>query len=326
MSVRKTHATAGLIVAALSATPVVASEDAASWLRQLGEAPRRLSYDGVFVHMTGTSLDALRVVHKVNGGTVRERIYALNGAPREVIRDAERVWCYMPEKGLGVHEYRQSNDAGFPRSFETIPPELGRHYELRLGREDRIADRRARQLLITPRDEFRYGHELWADAASGLLLKSAILDSNDAPLEQYVFTHIVIGGNVDEKELTAATPKQALSWKAMEQPPPAADEKTELRWHVRNPPAGFLMSTALRRVSQADSGFIVHLVYSDGLAAVSVFVERGSADDRGFMPGTHRMGAMHAFGIVVDGHRVTVIGEVPARTVEMIGHSVSRKP
>jgi sigma-E factor negative regulatory protein RseB len=81
----------------------------------------------------------------------------------------------------------------------------------------------------------------------------------------------------------------------------------------------------LRRVSSASSGFVEHLVYSDGLAAVSVFVERQGVENGEFMLGTHRMGAMHAYGVVSDGHRITVIGEVPARTVELIGGSVTRK-
>lgn len=325
MSARSFSTLAGCVIAALSAAPTLAAGDASSWLRQLSEAPRRVSYDGTFVHVAGTSLDALRVVHKVEGDTVRERIYALSGAPREVIRDAERVWCYMPEKGLGVYEHRQINDAGFPRSFEALPPDLERYYELRVGREGRIADRRARQLLITPRDDFRYAYELWADDASGLLLKSAIAGPDGVPLEQYVFTNITIGGHVDEKALAPATPKQNLIWKAMDDSPAIIPEAPDMNWRVGGTPAGFTMSTALRRVSSANSGFVEHLVFSDGLAAVSVFVERQGVENSGFMPGTQRMGAMHAFGVVVDGHRVTVIGEVPARTVETIGRSVIRK-
>ncbi len=69
---------------------------------------------------------------------------------------------------------------------------------------------------------------------------------------------------------------------------------------------------------------VQHSVYTDGLASVSIFVEPASSDA---MPlrGLSRMGAVHAFGREVDGHQVTVVGEVPAATVKHIAHGVRRR-
>ena len=47
-------------------------------------------------------------------------------------------------------------------------------------------------------------------------------------------------------------------------------------------------------------------------------------DDRQPVRGLNRMGAIHAFSNVVDAHQITVVGEVPAKTVSVIGMSVNR--
>ncbi len=76
-----------------------------------------------------------------------------------------------------------------------------------------------------------------------------------------------------------------------------------------------------------------HLVYSDGLATVSVFVEaqpgqmpgpdaKPSGTPEPPMEGLARVGSGFAYSTVVQGHQVTAVGEVPAATVEAIAHSV----
>ncbi|NNG11861.1 MAG: hypothetical protein HKM88_01280, partial [Halobacteria archaeon] len=53
-------------------------------------------------------------------------------------------------------------------------------------------------------------------------------------------------------------------------------------------------------------------------------VESLSSDGAAFT-GLSGMGAMNAFGAIVDGHQVTVVGEVPALTVEMMARSVAAR-
>jgi len=71
---------------------------------------------------------------------------------------------------------------------------------------------------------------------------------------------------------------------------------------------------------------VEHLVYSDGLAAVSVFIEKTDRPAGVGSKGPSRMGAIHAYSKVMDGEQVTVVGEVPESTVAMIGESVKRLP
>jgi sigma-E factor negative regulatory protein RseB len=66
-----------------------------------------------------------------------------------------------------------------------------------------------------------------------------------------------------------------------------------------------------------------HMVFSDGMAMVSVYVEQALPGTRAF-EGLSAMGAMNAYGALVDGYQVTVVGEVPPATVEMMATSVER--
>jgi sigma-E factor negative regulatory protein RseB len=64
-----------------------------------------------------------------------------------------------------------------------------------------------------------------------------------------------------------------------------------------------------------------HLVYSDGVASVSVFIEAGvSAVEQG--EGPSRMGSANAYTTVLGGYLITAVGEVPVRTVETIARSI----
>jgi sigma-E factor negative regulatory protein RseB len=68
---------------------------------------------------------------------------------------------------------------------------------------------------------------------------------------------------------------------------------------------------------------VSHLVYSDGLASVSVFIE--PRNPRAVpMEGLAKVGAAFAYSRDLDGHQVTAVGEVPAATVEAIAVGVTR--
>ena len=296
------------------------------WLMRINDAAVGLNYEGVFVYSYESTLEAMRVVHQVDdGGSVKERIYSLNGAPREIIRDETQVWCYAPEQQMGVHEFRDASAQSFPNILPQKLENLPLNYELSLGRESRIADRLAQQILILPLDEFRYGYALWADVESGLLLKATLIDREHNAVEQYMFTQIEIGGSIPHSALEPLTPKEDLQWFGAE----SKAKKTEYaavepRWKVDKVPSGFTVSRQIKRLSPIHKQMMEHYVYSDGLAAVSVFIEMTGDTTLPQIDGISRMGAVHAFGHAQDGYHITVVGEVPSATVDMIGMSVSR--
>lgn len=310
-----------------------ASQNGADWLMKINNAARELNYTGTFVYVEGSRIASMRVTHRAQGGDMRQRIYSLNGAPREVIRDDEQVWCYLPEKKRGVHEYRQVSKKGFPNLLPGGLEHLVKYYSVYVGADGRITDRLAQQIMVVPKDEFRYGYDLWADKETGLLLKAALLDQDRRPIEQYLFTTVEIGGDIDPEALEPVTPSSGLVWygDARADAPEGTmskegDEMSAGNWTVEEMPEGFTLTRSIRRRSPMRDGMVEHYVYSDGLAAVSVFVEDIDDDDAATrISGINKMGAVHAFGREVDGHQVTVVGEVPAETVDLIGMSVRAK-
>ena len=125
------------------------------WLQRMSRAVRVLSYDGVFVYTQNEQLDVLRVVHYVDDRGETERITTLTGQPREVIRDKEQVTCILPEDrkvSVGI----KANRSPFPKLFAERIAKLSGTYDFKMGGTDRVAGRSVRQLVITPKDGYRY--------------------------------------------------------------------------------------------------------------------------------------------------------------------------
>lgn len=319
-----------LCLAAGCAT-ALAGDNGGHWLMKINDAARQLNYTGTFVYVQGNRVESMRVTHRAHGGSMRQRIYSLNGAAREVIRDDKQVWCYIPDKKVGVHEYRQVSKQGFPNLLPEALDHLVKYYNVYMGANGRIADRQAQQIMVVPKDEFRYGYDLWADKKTGLLLKAALLDQGKHPIEQYLFTNVEIGGDITESELEPVTPKDDLVWYGDAQTGdsgPSASQTQDIAvgsWVIGRVPAGFELTRTIRRLSPMRASVVEHYVYSDGLASVSVFVEAIEKGSSIRINGVNKMGAVHAFGREMNGHQITVVGEVPSQTVDLIGMSVSPK-
>lgn len=312
----------GLLLAGLAA----ADDDHAAahaWLMKMSRAARTLDYTGAFVYQHGTQLEAMHIVHQGRGGAARERLVSLNGAPREVIRNEREVICLLPDMKSAVVEYRKTGGERFPGLLPERLPDLDEHYAIGLGGSGRVAGREAQIVLIYPRDDYRYGYQLWADRDTGLLLKADLLDRKGRILEQFMFTHLVIGEPIPDSAFVPQIPdQQGLRWYREESGPPPP-QTGEPGWTAERLPAGFRLSTFMMRREPMRHKPVEHLVYSDGLAAVSVFIEKREEDDKPFVLGASRMGAVHAFGRRIGAHQVTAVGEVPAATVTMIGSSMT---
>jgi sigma-E factor negative regulatory protein RseB len=298
--------------------------DANDWLMRINEAAANLSFAGNFVYLHDDRIEAMHVVRRVADGVMQERLYALNGDAREVVRDQDRVWCFIPDKNVGVHDYRQTSESGFPRILPADLAELKRNYQFELGDTARIADHMAQQIKVLPEDEFRYGYSLWADSESGLLLRSDLVDGNGELVEQYMFVNIEIGRDISDAELESVTPSEDLVWYGMDMPR-MSSEITRTAWRVESLPAGYRLSKHIRRMDPMKMEEEEHMVFTDGLSSVSVFV-KGSRTGQSSMVGLSRMGAVHAYRETIADHWVTVMGEVPARTVKHLAEAVVYRP
>ncbi len=163
---------------------------------------------------------------------------------------------------------------------------------------------------------------MWADSDSGLLLKAEVIDEHGDVVEQYAFTQVAVGGDIDrswivqDAQVRAATPVA----QKRPQPQPVAQPGAS-GWQVDAMPAGFVKIAEVRRAMHQRAASAIQMVYSDGLAGISVFVEDNDSDedDHG---GLTSQGAIQVYSKVLDGHLVTVVGEVPPQTVIDIADSV----
>jgi sigma-E factor negative regulatory protein RseB len=185
----------------------------------------------------------------------------------------------------------------------------------KLGRSSTIIE-------IRPRDGYRYGHRLWLDERTAMPLKIQLLDHEGAAIEQIQFVSMMLPAEISDARLQPEVETEGFTWYEQERgATPSAIDPDQVSWQVDPPPPGFHLKEArLRSLPGADHA-VEHMVFSDGLASVSVFVEPAEATD-GELSGLSRMGAAHAFTLILDGQQITAVGEVPPHTVESIARAV----
>lgn len=304
-------------VAGLAQAAATQELEVGTWLQRMSEAGRTLNYRGSFVYAHEGRLEAMRVVHGYQDGQERERLTHLNGSAREVVRDNQQVTCILSDDDAVVVQ-RGQPQRRFQAAFPADLGALRNYYQFSLSEGGRMAGRKAHKVVIAPRDAFRYGYRLWIDADNGLLLKSDVVDSSGAALEQLMFVALEVLEGVPAGELAASTGHQRPA--PVPVAPEAAAERGAAGWSVGWLPEGFRQHASLRpRLAQAVEP--AHfLSFSDGLASLSVFVEKPEAmvDSSGAL----QVGAVNAYGVARGDYYATVVGEVPLPTVRRVAESI----
>ena len=324
MHLLRSMAAAACALVSSAVMPLAMAADVETWLMRINEAVANRSFVGNFVYLHDGQIEAMHVVRRIRDGQMQERLYALNGEAREVVRDADRVWCFIPDRNMGVHDYRQTSESGFPRILPNDLESLDRNYRFEVGGTARIAGRIAQQIKVIPADHFRYGYHLWADRETGLLLRSDLVDDGGQVVEQYMFVNIEIDREIADFELESVTSPEKLVWYGMDLPNLSAEVESPA-WRVLSPPAGYRLNKHIRRMNPMKMEEEEHLVFTDGLSSVSIFIKVPGAGQSG-MVGLSRMGAVHAFRGTVADHWITVMGEVPAHTVEHLARTIVYRP
>ncbi len=311
---------------ALVTVAAVADADEAGvrgWFERMSRAARMLDYDGTFVYRSGDFMQSLRVIHR-GRGSERERLITLSGATREVVRDADTVTCILPESQRVLIGTRRGHGIGASSVFDVDllqDTAASHHYDFDSAQGERVAGRETRLIRIVPRDRFRYGYRLFADQATGLMLKSQLVDGQGPVLEEVVFTTLSLPHSIPDASLAAQLPTDGYHRVRIEGVRKDAISDARQAWQVGWLPRGFALSEHARDAFLPDRRGVHHLVYSDGLAFVSVFIEPDGGAQAPAEGGA-RLGAVSAFVDRLGGHRVTVMGEVPPATVERVARSV----
>ncbi len=307
---------AGMSLAQAQTTP-----EALQLLRKIHYATQSLSYTGTFVYQQGERSETSRIARIADSSGGVEKLEVLDGMPREIVRTGDVLRCYLPESRTVKVEH-----AGDQRSFPALLPErftdLARHYVITRGERERVAGLDSESVLLTSRDELRYSYKLWADAASGMLLKARTLNEKGETVEQFTFTQLSIGSVARHKVKSKFATR---NWQ-VEEAAAAPDNLAESGWSVSADLPGFRKIGEVRRRLHA-SPEVRQVVYSDGMAAVSVFIEPLPGKHDATRNGLSSLGAINIFTREVANHLVTVVGEAPAASVRRIAERVEfRRP
>ncbi len=309
---------------AFAQNPSSSSPEALNWLQKIAAAPRRYNYIGTFIYSSNGDIETSRIVHLVNEEGEHEKSEVLDGAPREIIRNNDEMRCYLPESKTIVTEkrwLRKVFPALLPQPLSN-PSSLDDNYIIKKGGQERVSDYLCQIIDLEPRDNKRYGQKLWVDQDTGLILKAAVMDK-DRVVEQFVFTQLKIGGQIDKELLKSRYAAKAAEWRKTNLVSSTMGSG-KLGWQVKDLPPGFKKVIEMKRNLSGKSTPVSHIALSDGLAAVSVFIEpvskHASPPPEGLY---HGRGAINIYTRTVSDNIVTTVGEVPPATVMQIGDSVT---
>ncbi len=292
-------------------------------INDMSVASRSLNYDGVFMYRSGTQVDTMRIIHKADKEGVSEKLISLTGHAREVVRNEKEVKCYFPEdKTVVVDESRTGKliSSYIPHPIETISD----FYNFSVVGEGRIAGLDAWIVNIVPKDSFRYGYQLWVDKNSRLLLKSELKNQQGITLEQVMFAQLDVKDDIDESLLEPSYPVNDFTYFNNINAEKAA-RSDHIQWQATWMPAGFIMRDRASQSMVTSEEPVEHLVYTDGLAMVSVFVEK-MPEKNAPEPGSVEYGGVNAYAVQLDGYQITAVGEVPKSTVRQMADSVRSQP
>lgn len=314
----KTCLAFGIMLASFGALADSMPQNDLIWLKKMDFAAHKTDYSGIFIFQSGNYVETSRITHLFDGKDEHERLEGLDGERSEVIRRNGQIWCYLGDRKEIVAKHDGSRT--FPALLPSQLSLLQENYEIRGAEEERVAGLQAHSVLFQPRDRLRYARKMWAHSESGLLLKAVVLDEHNHIIEQYAFTQLKLGGDIDRKWIMQQKPGERTSDNAL-----AGQEvnkaATASRWVVYDLPAGFKKMAEMTRHLRGSHLPVTHLVYSDGLAGISVFIEK-MGERPAMKTGLHSRGVIQIYTKIQDENLLTVIGEVPPRTVMQVAESV----
>lgn len=304
------------------------NEDVWNTLQKAALAARSLSYEGIFVYQAGAQVKSVQITHIFDGKNEYSRNLVLDGSPREVLSQGGDLVIYNPHNEKIIIEKRRGQNM-FPAVLPVNLDSIKDNYGLRMGPLERVAGRPAKILYLEPKDGLRYSYKFWIDTEYGLLLKSVMYNKRSDVLESISFNQISLLNTV---ELDWFKPKidHNKKYEMEDEQIVVADSNVHDNWEVKGLPAGYRKVEQVVRRVHGKPYPVTHVVFSDGLASVSLFIE--SAPKTVKTPEIklkHKPKAMLTtagstsfYACMNSDHLVTVVGEVPEATVVQIGNAI----
>jgi len=288
-------------------------------LNRMGAAVQSTSYEGTVIRIQDGKAEALKVVHTVTDGVIHEKVVAQEGNGLEIIRIGNEVHCILPDRrSVLVEEWDDQSTL-----FSTLPSSevrFGSEYDVSIVREERVAGRQTILVAIRPHDVYRYGHRIWLDAETSFPLQTQLISEDGDAIEQVKFADISLNKEIHASALQPSISTENFRW--LNQPSRHVKRDLETLWESTDLPPGFRAVATHGETMPGSEEVVTHILYSDGLANVSVFV---AEQDKATAAGPSRVGGSNSYSASIDGYRITAVGEVPAVTVEQIATTMSRR-
>lgn len=316
MSVRVILPPSILVAFLVLGTQLAHAADAIEWLINANRAAQQLNYAGNYVYQHGEHMEVLRVSHRVDGRTERQKIEVLDGPHREFIRINDEVYCHLAD-GKTVRVDKSAVQRFFPAVVPNDPAQLTRYYIPRLGGNEKVAGRDCQIIILEPRDQYRHTYMIWLDRSTSLPLKTQTLDSRNTPVSIFAFSEVEIGKQPDKALFDVRTAGKRLQMAGV-----TASVSGD-GWVISAPP-GYLSILESMRTMPGKKSPVLHKIFSDGISNFSIFIEPLVGDDT-YMEGLSTEGSMNIYARRAAGHKITTLGDVPAAALLETANSVQRK-
>ena len=334
----------------------------AQWLARLRQATHAPVYTGTYVVWSAPGTLASSRIWRASEGDVRvERVDALSGQPRSIYRVTNPRGSEVKTFLSARHVLRidRSDTPGKEGGFPNLP-DAGQgvsptdYYAAQQRGQERVAGFMADVVQLAPRDDLRYGYRVWSEQRTGLVIKLQTLDQHGRVLEQAAFSDLAFDAPINVPALLNEM-HHTRGWRVervARVPTTMAAEGWQIGAPAGRPVPGFALQRCYRqpvpvRAADVRAGDIsatdgdssqggkaagwFQCVFSDGLAAVSVFIEPYDATRRqAYRHGELDAalgGATHLLARRVGATGwVTVVGEVPPQTLKRFAAGVARLP
>jgi sigma-E factor negative regulatory protein RseB len=264
----------------------VGAEEAAQWLQRLQTAQAQRGYEGVVIYVHDGRVDQIRIVSRP-GIDAFQRFASLSGGQREMLKSGGEVRALDPTQAPVAWP------AMAAPAMRLDASKIAGLYRMHIAGNDRVAGFAARLIEAEPQDGLRYGQRLWIDQETGLLLGAALIGPRRELLEQVMFAQLALEARNDVL------------------PEPAA-AVVDTAGQVKLLLPGFALIGGRTDVARG----LEQRVYSDGLATVSIYVEKRDGGEAGEFAA--RRGAVQLYGRQVGAVRVVAVGAVPPESTRRL--------
>lgn len=295
---------------------------------RIHDAASHRNFQGTFVVSGGGAVSSARIAHFREGTSQFERSEALDGQARHVYRHNDVVTTLWPTSKIAMVEQRNLL-AQFPALLQAGDDRISDFYEVRAQGAERVAGHEANVLIVRPRDSYRYGYRLWADQATGLLLRADVIGDHNDVIESSAFSDVAI--NVKPQPESVLQPMKRLEGYRVLRPVLTATQLEAEGWAMRQPAPGFRRVSCVTRTMESPAAGgkdaaqpqVVQAIYSDGLTYVSVFIEPFDPQ-RHIRPMLASVGPTQTLMQQQGDWWVTVLGDVPPATLRLFAKGLER--